>query len=66
MNMGYEHPVSEHGLLTTICCDAHGKPAYALEGSVFIAAVCDRKIMPDPAFYAQSLQESFKELLNAV
>jgi glycerol kinase len=37
MNMGAEHPVSEHGLLTTICCDAHGKPAYALEGSIFIA-----------------------------
>jgi glycerol kinase len=37
MNMGDEHPVSDHGLLTTICCDAHGKPAYALEGSVFMA-----------------------------
>ena len=37
MNMGDEHPVSKHGLLTTICCDAHGKPAYALEGSIFIA-----------------------------
>lgn len=37
MNMGGEHPVSENGLLTTICCDAHGKPAYALEGSIFIA-----------------------------
>jgi glycerol kinase len=37
MNMGDEHPVSENGLLTTICCDAQGKPAYALEGSIFIA-----------------------------
>jgi glycerol kinase len=37
MNMGEEHPVSKHGLLTTICCDAYGQPAYALEGSVFIA-----------------------------
>jgi glycerol kinase len=37
MNMGYERPASEHGLLTTICCDANGQPAYALEGSVFIA-----------------------------
>jgi len=36
MNMGAEPPVSHHGLLTTICCDAFGKPAYALEGSVFI------------------------------
>ena len=37
MNMGAEMPVSQHGLLTTICCDAYGQPAYALEGSVFIA-----------------------------
>ncbi|MBT8058405.1 MAG: glycerol kinase, partial [Gammaproteobacteria bacterium] len=37
MNMGLQHPVSRHGLLTTICCDAYGAPAYALEGSVFIA-----------------------------
>ena len=37
MNMGSERPHSDHGLLTTICCDANGLPAYALEGSVFIA-----------------------------
>ena len=37
MNMGSEHPLSQHGLITTICCDAYGQPAYALEGSVFIA-----------------------------
>jgi len=37
MNMGQNHRVSRHGLLTTICCDAVGAPAYALEGSIFIA-----------------------------
>lgn len=37
MNMGQQHPVSHQGLLTTLCCDARGAPAYALEGSVFIA-----------------------------
>ncbi len=37
MNMGSELPCSQHGLLTTICCDAYGRPAYALEGSVFVA-----------------------------
>ena len=37
MNMGLQHPVSQNGLLTTICCDAYGAPAYALEGSIFIA-----------------------------
>jgi glycerol kinase len=29
--------MSRHGLLTTICCDRKGAPAYALEGSVFVA-----------------------------
>jgi len=37
MNTGQSHRVSRHGLLTTVCCDAVGAPAYALEGSVFIA-----------------------------
>ena len=37
MNTGNRHRVSPNGLLTTICCDAVGAPAYALEGSVFIA-----------------------------
>ncbi|MBZ0254406.1 MAG: glycerol kinase GlpK [Candidatus Methylomirabilis sp.] len=37
MNMGADNPISKSGLLTTVCCDARGGPAYALEGSVFIA-----------------------------
>lgn len=37
MNMGSQHPLSQHGLITTICCDEAGQPAYALEGSVFVA-----------------------------
>jgi len=37
MNTGQRHRVSRHGLLTTICCDAVGAPAYALEGSIFVA-----------------------------
>jgi len=28
---------SKNGLITTVACDAQGKPSYALEGSVFIA-----------------------------
>ncbi|HXY18868.1 MAG TPA: glycerol kinase GlpK [Gemmatimonadales bacterium] len=28
---------STHGLLTTVACDARGQPAYALEGSIFVA-----------------------------
>lgn len=34
---GGEPVASEHGLLTTAACDASGGPAYALEGSIFIA-----------------------------
>ncbi len=37
MNTGSKRPVSKYGLITTLCCDAYGKRAYALEGSVFIA-----------------------------
>ena len=37
MNTGTDHVVSRHGLLTTAACGAMGEPAFALEGSVFIA-----------------------------
>ncbi len=37
MNTGQEARSSRSGLLTTVCCDAQGGPAYALEGSVFAA-----------------------------
>ncbi|HOS39531.1 MAG TPA: glycerol kinase GlpK [Spirochaetota bacterium] len=36
LNIGSQHTISRHGLLTTLTCDKHGKPAYALEGAVFI------------------------------
>ncbi len=37
MNMGQESPISPGGLLTTVGNDALGRPAYALEGSIFVA-----------------------------
>ncbi|HYC55448.1 MAG TPA: glycerol kinase, partial [Candidatus Binatia bacterium] len=37
MYAGDEPLESKNGLLTTLCCRADGSPAYALEGSVFIA-----------------------------
>lgn len=55
MNMGLQHPVSQNGLLTTVCCDAHGAPAYALEGSIFVAGAAiqwlrdELKIIDDAA-----------------
>jgi glycerol kinase len=37
MNTGQKRIQSKNGLLTTLACNAEGQPAYALEGSVFIA-----------------------------
>jgi glycerol kinase len=37
LNTGASAVTSDHGLLTTVACDAQGGPAYALEGSIFIA-----------------------------
>ncbi len=37
MNVGSEPLLSKNKLLTSIACNASGKPEYALEGSVFIA-----------------------------
>lgn len=37
MNTGTTAIESQNGLLATLACDAHGKPCYAVEGSVFIA-----------------------------
>jgi glycerol kinase len=34
---GQDKPLSQNGLLTTSACGPRGEPAYALEGSVFIA-----------------------------
>lgn len=37
LNTGDRPVISDKGLLTTLCCDAKGGAAYALEGSIFIA-----------------------------
>jgi glycerol kinase len=37
LNTGERRVISRRGLLTTLCCDAQGRAAYALEGSVFVA-----------------------------
>ena len=37
LNTGQKFTLSKKGLLTTLACDMHGKPCYALEGAVFIA-----------------------------
>jgi glycerol kinase len=37
MHTGGDRVASENGLLTTVACGPRGEPAYALEGSIFIA-----------------------------
>ncbi|MDE2232037.1 MAG: glycerol kinase GlpK [Candidatus Omnitrophica bacterium] len=37
LNCGGKYVSSRHGLLTTLGCDAEGRPVYVLEGAVFIA-----------------------------
>ena len=37
LHAGEKRPRSARGLLTTIACDESGRPAYALEGAIFIA-----------------------------
>jgi glycerol kinase len=37
LHTGSERVESRSGLLTTIACDEHGQPAFALEGAIFIA-----------------------------
>ena len=37
LNTGTARIASRHGLLTTAACDATGGPAFALEGSIFVA-----------------------------
>jgi glycerol kinase len=37
LNTGDKPVISRRGLLTTLCCDAKGGAAYALEGAIFVA-----------------------------
>lgn len=37
LNTGKQRPHSKHGLITTLGCNAQGRPVYVLEGAIFIA-----------------------------
>jgi glycerol kinase len=47
MNTGDRGDLSHGGLLTTLCCDARGEPAYALEGSVFVTGAAVQWLRDD-------------------
>lgn len=64
MYMGAEPTPSESGLLTTMACSLDGSPAYALEGSIFIAGAAIQWLRDamklidsasDSAFYASKV-----------
>jgi glycerol kinase len=56
LNTGTVANLSQNGLLTTIVCDARGKPAYALEGSVFIAGAVIQWLRDEMRFIANSAE----------
>jgi len=56
LNTGTVANLSQNGLLTTIACDARGKPAYALEGSVFIAGAVIQWLRDEMRFIANSAE----------
>lgn len=54
MNTGKKAVTSEHGLVTTLACDAHGQPAYALEGSIFVAGAAIQWLRDELKFFTDA------------
>ena len=54
MNTGKKAVKSTHGLVTTLCCDAQGKPSYALEGSIFVAGAAIQWLRDELKFFTDS------------
>ena len=64
LNIGDKPLYSKRGLLTTICCDRDGNPAYSLEGSIFIAGAVMQWLRDKVNFFkdaAQSEKIALKE-----
>lgn len=53
-NTGNDFILSTSGLLTTLACDKSGNPAYALEGSVFIAGAVVQWLRDYMKFFANA------------
>jgi len=54
MNTGQKAVTSGHGLVTTLACDATGSPAYALEGSIFVAGAAIQWLRDELKFFTDS------------
>lgn len=54
MNLGDKFLESKNGLITTLACDAWGKPVYALEGSIFIGGAVIQWLRDKMRFFDDS------------
>jgi glycerol kinase len=65
LNTGDNFIISRNGLLTTLTCDAQGKPVYALEGSVFIAGAVVQWLRDYMKFFEKSSEvDDLAEAVN--
>ena len=64
LNNGDTYTISRNGLLTTLACDTYGKPAYALEGSIFIGGAVIQWLRDYMKFFSDSSQS--EAMANAV
>jgi glycerol kinase len=56
LNTGSKCTFSKNGLLTTLACDMRGRPAYALEGAVFIAGAAVQWLRDELKFIKTAAQ----------
>ncbi len=56
VNAGATRPRAPRGLLTTLACDAAGRPVYALEGAVFIAGAAIQWLRDGLGLIAQAAE----------
>jgi glycerol kinase len=54
LHTGNSPVMSDRGLLTTLCCDARGEAAYALEGSIFVAGAAVQWLRDELGFVQQA------------
>ncbi|UXN06703.1 MULTISPECIES: glycerol kinase GlpK [unclassified Bartonella] len=54
MNTGKKAVTSHKGLITTIACDENGGPAYALEGSIFVAGAAIQWLRDELKFFTDA------------
>lgn len=54
MNTGKDAVQSTHGLITTLACDEKGGPAYALEGSIFVAGAAIQWLRDELKFFTDA------------